>query len=161
MALVSAFLVVSVTVILVRVKPIVESRVQAAGAAAIVAAPRDFTLATPKSTTSSPSRPIAVRLARMDETTRWNYRWPLAKHAPHYPSPRASVTGAEIGEEYRWAPMGETRAADLPRASSDGPQTTSATAATSQQSSQGSQSYPITRIDDTYADEVSTSTLGT
>ncbi|KAL3198268.1 hypothetical protein MRX96_053805 [Rhipicephalus microplus] len=119
MALVSTFLVVSVTVILVRVKPIVDARAQAGGAAALVAVPRDLTLAPPKSTTLSPPRPPAVGFARINDTTRWNVRWTLAKHTPHRPSPRASVTGMETREEFHWAPEGDTPAAVLPPCSGE------------------------------------------
>ncbi|KAH7947449.1 hypothetical protein HPB52_012013 [Rhipicephalus sanguineus] len=158
MALVSAFLVVSVTVILVRVKPILQSGVQAAGAAAPVALPpRDFTLGPPKPA----PKPFTVRLARMDEASRWNFRWTFAKHTPHKPSPRMSVTGTETREKFRWAPAGETPAAILTRESLAVSRTTGETAASSLgYPSQGGQSSPSPKVDDTYADEVSTSSLG-
>ncbi|KAH6928911.1 hypothetical protein HPB50_021593 [Hyalomma asiaticum] len=153
MALVSAFLVLSVTVILVRVKPIVESGIQAVGGVAPAAAPRDFTLAQVKPTLPQ-LQPLTERLPRLDEAIKQNLRGNIAEHTPHKPSSRVPITVMETRETFPWEPAGNTpagiptpvRLADLRK--------TAATTATSQRSSsRGSPNSPSTRVDDTYADE--------
>lgn len=158
MALVSAFLVLSVTVVLVRVKPIVDSGALEADAAAPVAAPRDFTLAPPMPAVSPPQA-LTVRPARLGQTDIRNVYRRVAEARSYKPPPRVSFTRTGmISEANRWATVDEAPSAVQPQVSLASSRTTAAMRATSRHSSfQGSTVSLSTKIADTYAEEVSTS----
>lgn len=154
MAFVSAFLVLSVTVVLVRVKPIVDSEALVADATAPVAAPRDFTLTPPKPVVAPPQA-LTVRPVRLGETVIRNVYRREAEDRSYKPPPRVSFTQTgTISEAKRWATVEEVPLAVRPQVSLAGSRTTAAMRATSRRSSfQGSTGLLSTKVADTYVEE--------